>query len=514
MTDAPTPDRRALGVVALLLLVGVGFRVWATGSARFTEEESLFWRTARDIVLGRDLPLYGPPLTGSHAHHPGPIFYYLIAGAQLFGATPKLGGALVAVLHGLAGGLVYDGIRRVADRRAGLFALALWVFAPWDVLYADRIWLSCVAPVWGTAALYAAIRASAGRAGWLTAAVALCVVAPQLHMSAPLLWAAVAAWLWLRPPPAWSRRALVLGLLLGALPYGPTFVFEATHGFENTQAILQKSTGRAGPMRFVNSPLRVFGNAVLASTSEISYHFQRGYWYAFAERETYVLPSGWLRWVTFHGPLFGALNLASLALGFLGWGATLRGLRRAWRAAEGETRRARLRALPTPDQLTVTLLAGLGAAVLLLVVSRKGYYPHYSNLLVPFVLWPVARSLAAWSGAGRGRRVRIGAQVWAAGAMVAMACACVRYYAQVDALNGLDTTDAAVRRVLALGRPVKLSFTGFDNTEAWKNYAVEALGTPLEVRADAKTEVTVYNDGRAIAGDWVGPIRVFVETRP
>lgn len=481
-------------VAGLLILAGVLFRLWATGQARFTYEESLFWSIARDIALGRDLPLYGPPLTGSAAHHPGPLFYYLVALPQSLGADPRLGGGFVAILHGVAAALLYGAFRRAGGARAGLFALALWLFAPWDVLYADRIWLSCVAPVWGTATLYAAVRASESTK-WQGALLFFCVGAPQLHMSAPIVWAAAAAWLYLRPPERWSKAALLTGLGLGALIYLPTLWFELTHDLENTRMILRKSRGKAGAITLVNSPLRVFGNAVLASTSEIAYHFETGYWGGFDERKTYILPSGWLAWLRFHG-WRAPLNLVSLALGFYGWFASVRGLVRRARALEppdGRGVRAwlrRLRGLQMQDHLTLMILVGLLAATFLLIVSRKGYYPHYSNLLVPFVLWPVAQTLAA---AGPGRRRGL---LWtAAGVSVcAMAIATTRYYRTVDALNGLETSKQIVRALLDEGAPVKVELTGFDNREAWKNLAEGYFGEPLRLSDDAQILWRFEND--------------------
>jgi hypothetical protein len=481
-----------------LILLGLGVRIWATGEARFTEEESLFWRTARQIAAGVDLPLYGPSLTGSPAHHPGPLFYYLMALPQALGSSPRLGGVFVAVLHAGAGAAVGSAFARVGGRAAGRAGLALWVFAPWDVLYADRIWLSCVAPAWATFLLYAALRASDGPR-WQAALLFFAVTAPQLHMSAPIVWASAAAWLALGPGVRWSRPAAAAGLALGLATYAPTYLFELTHGLENTQAILRNSGGKAGLVTVVNSPLRVFGNAVLAGTSEISYHFMRGYWQAFVERDVYLSPTGWQAWLHRHGPLWAPVHLSSLGLAFAAWGAAVGGLGRraqalASQVAGWRARLAALRGLDPGDRLTLALLAGLGAAVLLLIASRKGYYPHYSNLLVPFALWPVARGLAsAWAAGGRWRGA---AAAGLAVSAVAMAGATAKYYREVDALNGLTTTEALVARALAEPGPLALRFTGFDNHAAWQNLALGRFGRPLVLDDAASLRWTVHNDQR------------------
>ena len=63
------------------------------------------------------------------------------AGASLY---MTLLAAFVALLHGAAGALVAYVAWRFRGPRAGLIALSLFAFAPWDILYGDRIWLSSV----------------------------------------------------------------------------------------------------------------------------------------------------------------------------------------------------------------------------------------------------------------------------------------------------------------------------------------------------------------------------------
>ncbi len=479
------------GLALALVLLGVGFRLLVLGDARFTGDESYFWATARNIATFDAAPIYGPPLTGSEAYHPGPIFYYLMALPQRLGVSPWLGGAALAALHGLAAWLVYrllaaDGSAQA--RLAGRLALALWLFAPWDVLYGDRVWLSCAAPVWGTLLLHAAARVAEGPR-WQAALVFLGLVCPQLHMSAPVVWASAGALVVLGPWPRWSWRALLVGVGLAVLAYGPPIYWELAHEFSNTRAILAQGGGKEGWDQLRLAPLRVFGYALLYGSADIAYHFGTGYWTRFDDVATYLSLAGWQRRMAgLEGRLWVGLGAASIAVAALGWGLALGGLAGRIRAAWG----ARDRAVLTPgDRVLVALGVGLLAAIALLVVAKKGYFPHYTNLLMPALLAPVALGLAALSGRGRsGRGLALGLVALSA---VAMAGSTLRYYRQVDRLNGLDATRGMVARVLAEPGPYGLRFTGFYNLFAWQMLAQTEHRAPFAPVGHAPVQFVVHN---------------------
>jgi hypothetical protein len=479
---------RSRYVPLFIVVIGVIFRMWAVGYARFTGDESYFWATARNIATLDAAPVYGPPLTGSSAYHPGPIFYYLMALPQLFGTTPRLGGFFVALLHGLAAWMFHLVVRDARGERASWIALALVAFAPWDVLYADRVWLSCVAPVWGTATIYAAYRAASSTV-WQGALIFFALVCPQLHMSAPVVWVFCGVLLWFRTPEKWSRRAIAIGAALAVLAYAPAIVRELTHNFENTIAILTKGTGDSTANHPFDKTLRVFGYAVLYGTSEIGYHFARGYWGPFSEVKQYFTEAGLTQYLHTHGVVWTSANVVSVVLAFASWVAALAMLVPAvrWaRITEGGVRRN----LAFAEVLTIALLAGLLAGLALLVGASKVYFPHYTNLLVPFALWPVVLALdRAWET----RVLKYVAAGACAISVIAMASSAIRYYRDVDALNGLDPTMAMVDAVLAEDTPIILEFEHFQNSFAWQMLANTAHKKPLRIEHGAPVKFRVKN---------------------
>ena len=481
-------DRRYRPLVLLFLVLGLAFRLWVVPSARLTGDESDHWFKARQVAVGDRRPVYGTEITGSAAHLPGPALYYLLAVPQTLGPSPYWGSGFVVLLHLLAAALLYRLVRLARGPRAGLIAAVLVAFAPWDVLYGDRIWASCVAPVWGAVALYAAVRARAQPA-WLGPLVFLTLVLPQMHLSVPVLWAACATVLVLRGPTRWPRRPIVIGLALTALAYAPTLVAELGSAFENTRRILAHGGGAAPWAEALTSPLKVFGYAVLYATSEIGYHWARGYWGGgFSEADAYFTVDGLARWWRLHGPYLALGHAVSVGVAMTGWALAIRATARDVAAA-----RARRSALEPSTTLTIAMLVGLAVGAVLLLATRKTYFPHYANILMPMLLAPVALGLdAGLTAAGRWRLAG-----WAAiGISVAtMAAGTARYYRQVDALNGLGATMSMVDRIMAEPGPVRLRFAHFANAYAWHRVAEGIHGRRLPV--DDRAPVTFVVNNRA-----------------
>ncbi|MCC7383956.1 MAG: hypothetical protein IT384_19095 [Deltaproteobacteria bacterium] len=491
MFTAEPPTHRRIALA--LLILGVGFRAWAVGHARFTGDESYFWATARNIATFEAAPVYGPSLTGSGAYHPGPIFYYLMALPQRLGASPWWGGLFVVLLHGGAAVLLASIAHRSRGMRCALFALALWAFAPWDVLYADRIWLSCVAPVWGTLLLYAATRLEAPR--WQGALVFLAVVCPQLHMSAPIVWGGVALMIALGPKIVWRWRALAIGAALAVLAYAPPIYWELTHGFTNTRAILSEGGGHQPWETVAQTPLKVALYALLYSTSEISYHFQTGYWRPFDDLAAYGTLAGWRTIGARLGASLTALDVFTVLLALGCWLVSLAALAsRGWAAA-----RAKSRSMLGPEQVLLCgLLTSLLLAMVLMMMSRKLYFPHYTNLLMPVLLFPVAAGLDRLVDRfPRAYSLILGGL---AASMLAMAVSTSRYYLEVDRKNGLEATLGMIDEVISGPAPIELRFDGFNNRFAWEMLANTKYKHPLRIEARAPVRWQVKNNEIAALG--------------
>lgn len=84
--SAADPAFAALTVGSLVL----GFTVHALAGwhGYFADDESLFWATGVQLVRGEIFPLVGPPISGSPAGLPGPLFYWVCALPAMVSAHP------------------------------------------------------------------------------------------------------------------------------------------------------------------------------------------------------------------------------------------------------------------------------------------------------------------------------------------------------------------------------------------------------------------------------------------
>ncbi len=476
--------------IRALLLIALGFliRFWASGNARFTGDESHYWFVSRQLARFETFPVYGPEITGSAAHLPGALYYYLMAVPQLLGASPRFGAVMVIVGHLLAAWLLYLLLEETRGPTTALVGLAFAVITPWDVLYSDRIWGSCVVPILGSIAIYAAVRArDSGR--WQTVLIAINLVLPQLHLSSPVLWIACGTIVLLRPPGRWNRRAVLAALAIVVIAYAPMGIAELASGFSNTRMIFAKAGGQEPWSKVVLIPLEMIGYAIFYGSAELSYHFGRGYWGGYDDLARYATVAGWTRWLDHEGPAIATLTILSIALSLALWIAALIGLSRHVGAAVRTRRREALR---LEDVVFLGLLAGLAGGIALLVPAKKGYFPHYANVLMPMLLWPLAL------GFDIARRSRLRPLVisLAAVSAAAMLTNVFRYYRDVDGLNGLAITVDMVGEALAEGRPVDVQFEHFNNGYAWSLIARGVYGRDLPMQRGALVRWRVENGSR------------------
>jgi hypothetical protein len=206
----------------------------------------------------------------------------------------------------------------------------------------------------------------------------------------------------------------------------------------------------------------VFGYALLYATSEIGYHFQTGYWRPFDELAHYTSGPGLRSW----------LDGVSIAVALAGWASAI---------AFGAARR-----------FTLAIGVALVAATALLITAKKGYFPHYTNLLMPAVMVPVACGLA------RLQRLVYPAVALAAAAMFASSA---RYYQDVDALNGLSPTLGMVERAMHEPGPFRVEFEGFQNGFAWQMLVNTKYRRPFDTPRDAPVVFRVKNRAPWAGGD-------------
>ncbi|HEY5448594.1 MAG TPA: glycosyltransferase family 39 protein [Polyangia bacterium] len=477
--------RRSVLIGAAIFVAAAALRLALVQSARFTGDEARDYQIGMDIAHGVRFPMLGPVITSGAAQLPGPFSYWLIAFPQLFSRAPEAGNAFFELMGAAAVWMFWYALRRPFGEAAATFAAALMAFSPWSALFGDRVWNPNAFLVVTNVALLAAVklRERPGSA-WAAVLPVACLVLPQLHSSAPVVWLALLPLVW-GTVRRWNRRWLALGLLVAALLYIPLAIHEAQTGFGNARAFIAETVGghkKAAPgatLSFLLSPIY----CLRFLTLDVTYHELSGYWGGLNERAAWHA-----LWYGSPARPFHALRLlalmASVALVLVAAAAALRAAltRRDDDGAPGAVPPAASESLrPFAWSALVAVVADVG----LLALTSKQVFAHYVTPALPFVFFLFAAGARA---AFAHPRMKI-----AFVALAAIVCAggieaTLSISRRIDGRNGLAVHRAVARRVLddcaAAGRapadcPARLDFGFVGMTYTYGIFARTALATPI-----------------------------------
>src|SRR5688500_5659887 len=131
--------------------------------------------------------------------------------------------------------------------------------------------------------------------------------------------------------------------------------------------------------------IRMLRCAIFYGSAELPYHFDRAYRGAYADPTRYLTPGGLKRQPQRQGSAVASLTILSIVLSAACWIGALIDLVKQRKRSDLE------------HAFMLGLLAGLIGGIGLLLPARKAYFPHYANVLMPMMLWPLALSLdRAW----------------------------------------------------------------------------------------------------------------------
>jgi hypothetical protein len=415
-----------LGLAVFVLAAALRLPLYDT--ARFTGDEARDYEIGCLAAGGHGTPLLGPPLTGGRARMPGPLYYWFVAAPCLLSRMPEVGNVCFELLAAAIVWMFWLALRRPFGDAGATFAAVLMALSPWNALYGDKV--TNIPPflfLEGAALLAACRLRERPETVWAVVVLPVaCLALPQLHMSAPGVWLALVPMVWggIR---RWNRRALAVGLALGALLYVPFFLSEARTGLGNTHAFIAESLASrqsrgATNLTFLLTPVY----ALRFLTLDTTYHELTGYWGGLDERAAWHA-----LWYGSEARPFHPLRVAALlASGLLVLVAAATAVREAIARARAGGARA---ALGPFGWCAIFAVVG---TLLLLGVTRKQIFPHYVALALPFVFVlfaPLGR--AAFGAAGP------------AGAMTRPARALALALAMIFCLGGIEATLSISRRV-------------------------------------------------------------------
>jgi dolichyl-phosphate-mannose-protein mannosyltransferase len=478
--------RRAFWTGAAIFTAAAALRLALVQSARFTGDEARDYAIGMDIAHGVRFPLLGPVITSGTAQLPGPFSYWLAAFPQLFTRAPEAGNVFFELLGAAMVWMFWHALRRPFGEAAAAFAAALLACSPWSALFADRVWNPNAFLSFTGLALLAVVKLRERPDSWWAAVLPVaCLVLPHLHMSAPVVWLALAP-LAAGSVRRWNRRYLALGFAIAALLYIPLAIHEARTGLGNTRALIAETLGAPKKttgmnLSFLLSPVYVLRFLTL----DVTYHELSGYWGGLNEAAAWQALWHGSPARPFH-PLRLVALIASGVLLLFAVGLTIRAAfaRRSTPRAPGEPEgRESLR------PFAISALVAIGADVGLLALTSKQVFAHYVTPTLPFVFVVFAAGARA---AFADRRLKIVMLALAAIVCAGGIEATLAISRRIDGRNGLAVHRAVADRVLddcaAQARPLgacsaRLDFGFPANVFTYGILARTALGTPIRWEA-------------------------------
>jgi hypothetical protein len=480
---------------AAIFVAAAALRLALVQSARFTGDEARDYAIGMDIAHGVRFPMLGPVITSGAAQLPGPFSYWLIAFPQLFSRAPEAGNIFFELMGAASVWMFWFALRRPFGEAPATFAAALLAFSPWSALFGDRVWNPNAFLVFATLALLAAVKLrERPTSAWSAVLLVACLLLPQLHSSAPVVWLAVLPLVW-GTVRRWNRRWLALGVVVVALLYLPLAIHEAQTGFGNARAFIaetvggHKKTAPGASLSFLLSPVY----CLRFLTLDVTYHELSGYWGGLNEAAAwhalwYGSPAR-----PFH-PLRLLALLASLALPLLAAIAAIRGARARKRDGGATNTDAAANAVDPAAHASLrpfalAALVGVVANLGLLAVTSKLVFAHYVTPALPFVFLLFAAGARAGFAHPRLKLALLAlAAIVGAGGIEAT----LSISRRIDGRNGLAVHRAVTRRVLddcaAAQRslaacPARLDFGFVAMTYTYGIFARTALGTPIRWEA-------------------------------
>lgn len=439
--NPPGGSSRVFDIAACVVLAAsLAFRLGFFDQARFASDEALQYGVAKSVAAFDLFPVQGTAITGAvNAYIPGGAYYGILALPLLVFNGPEASMALIVMLS--VGGLAigYRLLRREFGPSAALGGLLLAAFNPFNLFHSDRIWNPNLLLPIGFVFLYLLARTIRGEGRrpsfWLGA---LLVAAPQIHLSCAHIILLTAVALVVAWPAGFRWRQFAVGMAVGAATYLPYLVADGLRGFENTLALFGNLSGTTAPPI---EALRAVYYMVLYAAGDMTYYVAKGAAFpmtewGFLRKGGLDLMAGFLGLPAWHGVLL----IAGIAVGLLAsLGATLGML---GCAVVAFARRGRVAVRQNPLMFLAVLNLPLLA---ILFWGRKAFYPHYTIVVFPLALVPVAWALSRIRSAWLLRC----ALVVLALVAVAQGVLSARYYRQEEARTSVPVFREAAAAILS-----------------------------------------------------------------
>ncbi len=233
-----------LVIIAGIVLIGVFFRFYAIHDwLIFGMDQEYQTLISESITSGRNVPLIGVNASDTGLYL-GPWFSYGAAAIHWVSAGNPLGGAIVSSLMGLAVViLIYALGTRLLGRQAALMAALLYSSSFLVAFYDRQFWNPTPVPLVSLLLGFLLTRLHDGKIKILPWIFLLLGLTFSIHLSLLIFFPLTGYIIW-QIRKKIPRRQILLSLLFFTISIAPQAIFEISHDFLQTRALLSLASGQ------------------------------------------------------------------------------------------------------------------------------------------------------------------------------------------------------------------------------------------------------------------------------
>jgi len=177
-------DQKLLFIILMAILILATFLRFfnLSGYMTFLGDEGRDALIVKDILLGNNFPLIGPPTSVGNIYL-GPLYYYMMAVPMgIFWLNPVAAAGMNALLGVMTVGLIYYLGKTWFNRWAGLIASFLYTISPVTIVYSKSSWNPNPTPFFALLAVLSFYKArQVKNFSWLILTGAFVATALQMH---------------------------------------------------------------------------------------------------------------------------------------------------------------------------------------------------------------------------------------------------------------------------------------------------------------------------------------------
>lgn len=320
-------EKNIRNTTLLFILITVAaalFRVTYLNYIEFKTDEGINIFLASRPLFGHAMPPGGTVSSVGVLNFP--LLNYTLFPALLLSTDPRFLSLYIGVINSLAIGIFFIFLKKYYGLIAALVTSLLMASAPWAVLYSRKIWAQdLIVPFF--VLLFISVHKiliDKKKKYWFLYCLAGLLLL-QIHQANMFFLLPLTVFLFLKKP-VFSKRAAIVGLLLGFIPVIPFLFFQLQHGCPDCSAVLSVSNRLSDknllvlflrPLQIINQGNfhSVMGDDMLPFSTQFSLIFSLR---RFLYLEYLLLPIGcfvyWKKYKALRPLLYAALCLPFLYL--------------------------------------------------------------------------------------------------------------------------------------------------------------------------------------------------------